>query len=68
LGLTRADLAQHAQRMKTFLVAGGRRGFPSAAELASAEVKSEATDSDLMLTQSSASVSVSTGAMLEKLM
>ncbi|QRV73922.1 Forkhead domain [Ceratobasidium sp. AG-Ba] len=55
LGLTRADLAQHAQRMKSFLVAGGRRGFPSAADLASADVKSEAADTDLLLTQSSTS-------------
>ncbi|CUA70703.1 Forkhead box protein C1 [Rhizoctonia solani] len=55
LGLTRADLAQHAQRMKSFLGAGGRRGFPSAAELANAEIKSEPTDSDMLLTQSSAS-------------
>ncbi|KAJ1306610.1 hypothetical protein OPQ81_007608 [Rhizoctonia solani] len=55
LGLTRADLAQHAQRMKSFLGAGGRRGFPSVAELANAEVKSEPTDSDMLLTQSSAS-------------
>ncbi|KEP51390.1 fork head domain protein [Rhizoctonia solani 123E] len=55
LGLTRADLAQHAQRMKSFLGAGGRRGFPSAADLASAEIKPEPTDSDMLLTQSSAS-------------
>ncbi|KAG9128557.1 hypothetical protein FRC07_003446 [Ceratobasidium sp. 392] len=55
LGLTRADLAQHAQRMKSFLVAGGRRGFPSAAELANTDVKSETADSDLPLTQSSTS-------------
>ncbi|KAG8703813.1 hypothetical protein FRC08_002620 [Ceratobasidium sp. 394] len=55
LGLTRADLAQHAQRMKSFLVAGGRRGFPSATDLANADVKSEAADSDLLLTQSSTS-------------
>ncbi|CEL62010.1 Forkhead box protein C1-B OS=Xenopus laevis GN=foxc1-b PE=2 SV=1 [Rhizoctonia solani AG-1 IB] len=55
LGLTRADLAQHAQRMKSFLGAGGRRGFPSAAELASLNVKPEPTDSDMVLTQSSTS-------------
>ncbi|GAB1518443.1 hypothetical protein RhiTH_001502 [Rhizoctonia solani] len=55
LGLTRADLAQHAQRMKSFLGAGGRRGFPSAADLASLDVKSEPTDSDMLLTQSSTS-------------
>jgi hypothetical protein len=60
LGLTRADLAQHAQRMKSFLGAGGRRGFPSAAELASLNVKPEPTDSDMVLTQSSTSVRVST--------
>jgi hypothetical protein len=45
--------------MKSFLVAGGRRGFPSAADLANADVKSEAADSDLLLTQSSTSVSIS---------
>ncbi|CAE7092520.1 unnamed protein product [Rhizoctonia solani] len=55
LGLTRADLAQHAQRMKSFLGAGGRRGFPSAADLANAEIKSEPTDLDMLLTQSSTS-------------
>ncbi|CAE6455998.1 unnamed protein product [Rhizoctonia solani] len=55
LGLTREDLAQHAQRMKSFLGAGGRRGFPSAAELASTQVKPEPTDSDMLLTQSSTS-------------
>lgn len=59
LGLTRADLAQHAQRMKSFLGAGGRRGFPTAADLANVDVKSEATDSDMLLSLSSASVSVS---------
>ncbi|CAE6482617.1 unnamed protein product [Rhizoctonia solani] len=55
LGLTRADLAQHAQRMKSFLGAGGRRGFPSAAELAGTDVKPEPTDSEMLLTQSSTS-------------